>query len=92
MKFDVVFSNPPYTKNVDIKILNDIIDCAEEFVIVHPSTPILQYKDKFKPYLNFKKIKGFRSSFSMATRFLILDCLFHAWSLIFKNHTLARFL
>ena len=61
MKFDVVFSNPPYTKNVDIKILNDIIDCAEEFVIVHPSTPILQYKDKFKPYLNFKKIKGFRS-------------------------------
>ena len=61
MKFDVVFSNPPFTKNLDIKILDSILDCADEFVIVHPSTPVLQFKDKFKPYLKFKNISGFRS-------------------------------
>lgn len=60
MKFDVVFSNPPYTKNVDVKMLNEIVDIADEFIVVHPSTPILQNKDKFNPYMKFKAIKGFK--------------------------------
>ena len=54
MKFDVVFSNPPYTNNVDIKILNEIIDIADEFVIVHPSTWIIDDKNKTKLYVDFK--------------------------------------
>jgi hypothetical protein len=54
MKFDLVFSNPPYNGNVDIKILNEIIDIADEFVVVHPSTWILDSKDKAKLFSNFK--------------------------------------
>lgn len=54
MKFDVVFSNPPYNGNIDIKILNDIIDASDEFIIVHPSTWILDTKDKAKLFSIFK--------------------------------------
>ena len=59
MKFDLVFSNPPYNGNIDIKILNEIIDVSDEFVVVHPSTWILDLKDKSKLYKDFKnKISG----------------------------------
>lgn len=54
MKFDVVFSNPPYNGNTDIKILNEIIDVADEFVIVHPSTWLIDIKNKLKLYKDFK--------------------------------------
>ncbi len=54
MKFDVVFSNPPYNKNVDIKILNEIVDLADEFIIVHPSTWLVDLKDKTPLYRTFK--------------------------------------
>jgi hypothetical protein len=56
MKFDVVFSNPPYNGNIDIKILNEIIDIADEFVVVHPSTWLIDIKDKSKLYQDFKKL------------------------------------
>lgn len=42
MKFDLVFSNPPYNDYVDIKILNEIIPHIKEFVIVHPCAYILK--------------------------------------------------
>jgi hypothetical protein len=59
MKFDLVFSNPPYNGNVDIKILNEIIDVADEFVVVHPSTWALDIKGKTKLFTNFvSKIDG----------------------------------
>jgi hypothetical protein len=54
MKFDVVFSNPPYNSNIDIKILNEIIDIADEFVVVHPSTWVIDIKGKLKLYKDFK--------------------------------------
>ena len=66
MKFDLVFSNPPYNKNVDIKILNEILDIADEFVIVHPSTWLIDLKDKTPLYKTFKsKIDGFLSSIEL---------------------------
>lgn len=55
MKFDLVFSNPPYNSNIDIKIISELMDCSKEFVIVHPSTWLLDLKDKKKLYLDFKK-------------------------------------
>lgn len=48
MKFDLVFSNPPYNGNTDIKILNEIIDCSHEWIVVHPSTWVLDIKKKTK--------------------------------------------
>ena len=54
MKFDVVFSNPPYNANTDIKILNEIVNVADEFVIVHPSTWVLDRKGKTKMFKDLK--------------------------------------
>ncbi len=53
MKFDVVFSNPPYTDNLDIKIFNDMMEVADEFIIVHPSTWIMDIKGKKSLYTSF---------------------------------------
>jgi hypothetical protein len=54
MKFDVVFSNPPYNSNIDIKILNEIIDIADEFVVVHPSTWLIDCKYGTKFTVDFR--------------------------------------
>jgi hypothetical protein len=54
MKFDVVFSNPPYNGNIDIKILNEIIDIADEFVVVHPSTWLIDIKNRNSTFNKFK--------------------------------------
>lgn len=52
-KFDVCFSNPPYNRGLDLKILLALIDkgtvetsVAKEFVWVHPSTWLLDRKGK----------------------------------------------
>ena len=66
MKFDVVFSNPPYNSNIDIKILNEIVEVADEFVVVHPSTWLIDLKEKKKLYSEFKtKIDGKCKSFEL---------------------------
>jgi tRNA1(Val) A37 N6-methylase TrmN6 len=66
MKFDLVFSNPPYNSNIDIKILNEIIDIADEFVVVHPSTWLLDTKEVYSTYVNFKnKINRHIKSFTL---------------------------
>lgn len=54
MKFDVVFSNPPYNRGTDIKILNEILLHSKEFIIIHPSTWIFDMKGKNKLYVDFK--------------------------------------
>jgi hypothetical protein len=56
MKFDVVFSNPPYNGNIDIKILNEIVDIADEFVVVHPSTWLIDRQGLSPLYNKFKNI------------------------------------
>ena len=54
IKFDVVLSNPPYNKNVDIKILKEIVPLAKELVVVHPSTWLIDRKMKTKLYNDFR--------------------------------------
>ena len=48
--FDLIMSNPPYNRNIDIKILNEVVDLADELVIVHPSTWAIDLKGKSKLY------------------------------------------
>jgi len=64
MKFDVVFSNPPYNRGLDIKIISEVFDICEEMIIIHPSTWLLDLKYKTKIYTDFKtKINNQAQSF-----------------------------
>jgi hypothetical protein len=54
MKFDIVMSNPPYNGNLDIKILKNVHSVGNEFVIVHPSTWVLDMKHTFPLYNTYR--------------------------------------
>jgi len=51
---DLILSNPPYTHNMDIKYIKTLFDISKRWVIVHPSTYILDLKHKHKMYLEFR--------------------------------------
>jgi hypothetical protein len=55
-KFDLCLSNPPYNDGIDLKILFVLLDnnISKEYVIVHPSTWILDLKGKKEIYLSLK--------------------------------------
>ena len=60
-KFDIVFSNPPYSTklciDIDIKILNSILKIANETIVIMPSmTYIMKYFD-------LNSIKGLKQKF-----------------------------
>ena len=38
MKFDLIISNPPYNKGLDLKILKEIYKLGEKIILVHPAT------------------------------------------------------
>ena len=48
--FDIVFSNPPYNGNIDLKILQTMFDYADKIVFIHPATFLLDKKFKTKLY------------------------------------------
>ena len=54
MKFDLVFSNPPYNDSIDIKIINELLPYGESFVVVHPSSWVFDMKHKTKIYDELK--------------------------------------
>jgi phospholipid N-methyltransferase len=57
--FDVVFSNPPFTANLDLKILKDIFHISKEWVVVHPGNWLIDLKHIFKLYMDYRnKIQG----------------------------------
>jgi hypothetical protein len=58
-KFDLCFSNPPYNRNVDLKIIREVEPICDEMVVVHPSTWLMDMKGKKKLYNDFKaQIEG----------------------------------
>ena len=54
-KFDIVFSNPPYNDNLDLKILEPLFDVSKNIIFVHPSSFLLDNKN-IKPL--FVRIKN----------------------------------
>jgi len=54
MTFDIVFSNPPYNKSLDIKLLVDVVSSANQLIIVHPSVWVLDKKRKYKLFNRFR--------------------------------------
>lgn len=55
-QWDLGLSNPPYTRGLDLKILQALLDnsVAKEYIIVHPSTWLLDQKNKKPQYILFK--------------------------------------
>ena len=43
-KFDIIFSNPPYNKNLDLKILEKLFHVAKNIVFVHPAGYLVDKK------------------------------------------------
>ena len=48
--FDIVFSNPPYNGNIDLKILQIMFNHSDKIIFIHPSTFLLDKKFKKKLY------------------------------------------
>lgn len=47
-KFDIVYSNPPYNNNIDLRILNSIFESSQNIIFIHPSNFMFsQNVDKF---------------------------------------------
>jgi hypothetical protein len=60
-KFDVCLSNPPYNRGLDLKILQSLMgngttetSIAKEYVLVHPSTWLIDRKNKTNLYGSIK--------------------------------------
>lgn len=53
-KFEFTVTNPPFNRNIDLKIVSALEPLCEEMVIVHPSTWVLDLKGKSKLYGRFK--------------------------------------
>ena len=43
-KFDIVFSNPPYNRNLDLKILENLFLIANNIIFVHPAGYLIDKK------------------------------------------------
>lgn len=52
MKFDLVFTNPPYNDAIDIEILSSVYPFVNEVIAIHPSPWLYDKRDKIKA--NFK--------------------------------------
>ena len=54
-KFDIVFSNPPYNKGIDLQILREVLPMTKELIAVHPSTWLINQKSNAKNFNSFKE-------------------------------------
>lgn len=60
-KFDVVIMNPPYDRNLHLKILETVIPCAEKVINI---SPVRWLQDPFAPYLSRSDYNKFEESVS----------------------------
>ena len=51
-KFDIVYSNPPYEKNLHLKILESVFNISEDIIFIHPdnwlTNPFREYEKSVK--------------------------------------------
>ena len=68
--FDLVVSNPPYRRNLDIKILNSFIpnNNIKELLIIHPSRYLLDHKDNSSAKM-YRTLKSILSSHLISAKF-----------------------
>jgi 16S rRNA G966 N2-methylase RsmD len=53
-KFDLIFANPPFNQMIDMDFLSKSYDIADKVVFIHPSTWLLDEKNKQKKFVNIK--------------------------------------
>ena len=59
MKFDIIFTNPPYNKNIDIQILNNVVGYTNELMAIHPSLWLMDKKRNNSTFNSLRdKING----------------------------------
>ena len=56
MKFDLIISNPPYNKNLDLKILKDVYELGERICFVHPVAWLYDNKLKDSSYTKTREL------------------------------------
>jgi hypothetical protein len=56
-RFNLVLSNPPYSRGLDLKILKVLLDCniADEYMVVHPATFLLDQKNISHLFIKIKE-------------------------------------
>ena len=52
MKFDLVFSNPPYNSYIDLKIITENINKFDELICIHPSPYIIKNDEGLSPVID----------------------------------------
>ena len=74
-KFDIVYSNPPYTRNLDLSILEAMLKISKSVIFIHPSayllspkyySPYNKIKDKFGRFLKSVKLFWGNEIFNIA--------------------------
>jgi len=56
MKFNLIISNPPYNKNIDLKILKSIYNLGNKICFIHPTGWLFDNKYKYKLYNETRKL------------------------------------
>jgi hypothetical protein len=54
--FDIVLGNPPFNQMIDLKFLEKSYQISEKVLFVHPSTWLLDEKNKQKKFINAKEL------------------------------------
>ena len=87
-KFDIIFSNPPYTKNIDLKIVKSIFDnkLTEYLICVHPAGYLLDKKFKTKLYNDIRNTNYLESVYmfwgnTLFDIWLFYPCCISSWNL-----------
>lgn len=68
MKFDLIISNPPYTKNLDLKILESVLDLSDNVCFVHPSAWLLKNTEN-------KHVPDYRNIIDLNNRIISVDLI-----------------
>lgn len=85
MKFDLIISNPPYNKGLDLKILESVLDLSDDICFVHPTGWLMRnrYKD-IKKRLKSVDIYDGHNIFNIYNNFPVGITHFNGFNNIFK--------
>ncbi len=75
MKFDLIISNPPYNRRLDLKILDSVIDLGEKICFVHPCDYIFHLRKFYQREETFQFLENSTHLFNIACYNLAIHLL-----------------